>query len=103
MRISWLFVALLAIACSPRPSEDHTITSTTNSLKPIATVLATHTPEWMKIPGVVGIGETKKDTIPAIMIMVDTLTDSLRNSLPSIVEGYSIVIEQAGKITPLSR
>jgi len=55
----------------------------------------------MKLRGVIGAGETKKDDRPAIMIFVDTLTDELRAKLPSEVEGYPVVIEQSGNVVPL--
>jgi hypothetical protein len=73
----------------------------TKPVKPIAFVLAAHTDTWMKIPGVEGTGETKMDGKPAILIFVDTLTDSLRSQLPQSVEGYPIVIQESGEIKAL--
>ncbi|HWF44671.1 MAG TPA: hypothetical protein VG537_08510 [Candidatus Kapabacteria bacterium] len=105
--ISFLLLLALATACSQKPagksSQRAASFDSTKVPKSISQVLATRTPEWMKIPGVIGTGETKKDDAPAIMIMVDTLTESLRRTLPSKVEGYSIVIEQTGKVIPLNR
>jgi len=107
LRFISLFLLLpAATVCSQKPagkSSQRAAYDSTKVLKSISQVLATYTPEWMKISGVIGTGETKKDNAPAIMIMVDTLTDSLRSSLPSSVEGYSVVIEQTGKVVPLNR
>jgi hypothetical protein len=92
-----LSIALIAIfSCTPRPMDQNSETR-----RPITEVLSAHTAEWMKLPGVIGTGETKKDDQPAIMIFIDTLTDELRSKLPSQVDGYSVVIEQSGKIVPL--
>jgi hypothetical protein len=93
---SAILALLFLIACTPRPMDQNSDTR-----KPVSEVLNAHTSEWMKLPGVIGTGETKKEGQPAIMIFVDTLTDELRSKLPSQVEGYPIVIEQSGKIVPL--
>ena len=68
---------------------------------PIDSFLATHADSWMMLPGVTGTGETQKDGKPAILILVDTLTDSLKARLPSEVKGYSVVIQQTGVIRAL--
>jgi hypothetical protein len=67
-------------------------------MAPIAKVLSSHTAEWMKMPGVIGTGETMHDGKPAIMIFVDTMTDELRQTLPTQVDGYPIVIEKTGSV-----
>jgi hypothetical protein len=70
----------------------------TDSLKPFSEVLADHTPVWMNIPGVTGTGEGQKDGKPAILIFVDSLSDSLKSQLPTDVEGYPVVIKETGKV-----
>ncbi len=95
----FLFIALLA-ACSPRPAQETSLVpvDSLQKLHPISEVLAAHTDAWMKIEGVTGTGETQKDGKPAILIFVDSLTDRLRAQLPSIVEGYPVVIQTTGTI-----
>jgi len=99
MRKSLIAIALLASACSPRPSQDHSVTA--DSLNPLAAVLQQHTSDWMSIPGVTGTGETEKEGKPAILILVDTLTDTLKMRLPSKVEGYPVIIQETGEIRAL--
>ena len=41
-----------------------------SSRKPVSEVLSAHTEEWMKLRGVIGAGETKKDDRPAIMAAI---------------------------------
>ena len=96
-------VAFLALAsCTPRSiHQNHYGQTVSDSLRPIFNVLANHTAEWMNIPGVIGTGETKKENHPAIIIFVDSLTDTLASQLPSSVEGYQVVIEQSGKVVTL--
>jgi hypothetical protein len=96
MRMILVIAIVVTASCTPRPMDQNSETR-----KPITEVLSAHTVEWMKLPGVIGTGETKKDDQPAIMIFVDTLNDELRSKLPTQVDGYSVVIEQSGKIVPL--
>ena len=103
------FILLLALltACSPKTgSQSYRLTlsaDSTRPAKPIDSVLAEHTKLWMKIPGVIGTGETRKDDKPAILIIVDSLTDSLRIRLPHWVEGYPVVIQETGIIRALPK
>jgi hypothetical protein len=70
----------------------------TDSLKPIAEVLAEHTPAWMKLPGVTGTGEGQQDGKPAILIFVDSITESVRSQLPHMSEGYPVVITATRRV-----
>ena len=98
-KVLYLVSAFLLSACAARSTHTSMSDSVkSDSLKPVTTVLAEHTSEWMKILGVQGTGETKKDGKPAIMIFVDTLTPDLQSQLPSEVEGYPVVIQQSGAI-----
>jgi len=64
----------------------------------ITNILAAHTREWMKIPGVIGTGEGRQDSRPAIVIFVEKNTSDLRGTLPHEVEGFPVVIEETGSI-----
>ena len=70
---------------------------------PLAKVIESHKTEWMRIAGVNGVGETEKDGKPAVLILVDTLTKSLKSKLPSKADGYAIVIDEIGVVRPLPR
>jgi hypothetical protein len=112
MKVRWLTLLALLGACAPRSSDQqnanapqsdsaqavNTNAMNNNAQKPIAEVLAAHTPIWMRMPGVTGAGETQKDGKPAIVIIVDTMTESLSAQLPRNVEGYPVVFKESGKI-----
>lgn len=75
---------------------------TTVAQRPIAAVLADHTPRLMALAGVVGTYEgALADGSPCIAIMVATLTPALRDSLPRALEGWPVRIEETGEIRPL--
>jgi hypothetical protein len=61
-------------------------------------VLATHTPQLMAIPGVVGTAESRTaDGKPCILLMVARLTPELRAKLPLELEGWPVRIEETGE------
>ena len=91
-----IVLTALTVSCTPRSVEQ-----SNDPRKPISEVLSTHTPDWLRIQGVIGSGETMVDGDTAIMIFVDTVTDELRTKLPKRVDGYPVVIEQSGKVVPL--
>ncbi|HET6400862.1 MAG TPA: hypothetical protein VFH95_05620 [Candidatus Kapabacteria bacterium] len=102
-RFGWLPILAILGSCAPKPADNSTAMAqiSADSLKPVSKVLSEHTDTWMNIPGVTGTGETKKDGKPAILILVDSNTDSLRSELPSTVEGYPVIIQETGEIRPL--
>jgi len=81
--------------------ERATAQDTTRMTAPTITdVLARHTPELMKIPGVVGTAEGAQDGRPAIIVYVKEETDSLAIAIPSSLEGFPVRIQSSGPIGP---
>jgi hypothetical protein len=64
----------------------------------IADVLKRHTDSLMAIPGVVGVGRGEKNGSPAVYVMVERMTDSLRRALPDSIEGYTVQVNVTGEI-----
>jgi len=65
---------------------------------PLSEVLARHTPELMKTPGVVGTAESQlPDGRPCVLLMVAKLTPELRRTLPREIEGWPVRIEVTGE------
>jgi hypothetical protein len=64
----------------------------------ITDVLFRHTPDLMKIPGVVGTAQGEKDGHPAIIIYVKEETDSLNTVIPSSLEGFPVTLQVSGPI-----
>ncbi len=70
--------------------------------RPLADVLAAHTPALMAIPGVVGTAEARTpDGRPCILVMVVRLTPGLRDALPRELEGWPVRVEVTGAIHAL--
>lgn len=69
----------------------------------ITDVLAAHSVEWMKIPGVRGTGEGQKDGKRCVLIFVEKRTTALVRKLPKIVDGYPVVVKEVGKVKALEK
>jgi hypothetical protein len=67
--------------------------------RPIADVLATHTPELMALPGVVGTAQgARRDGAPVIVVMLARHDPDLERRLPRVLEGWPVRIEVTGEI-----
>jgi len=66
--------------------------------KTIEQVLKTHTDHLMSIPGVVGTGIGEFEGKPCIMVFVVKKTQEIEQKIPSVLEGYKVVIEETGEI-----
>lgn len=70
--------------------------------RPIADVLAAHTPELMRMPGVTGTYQgARPDGSPVIRILVERATRELAERLPKSLEGWPVEIEVSGPIRAL--
>ena len=70
--------------------------------RPIVAVLQAHTPRLMALPGVVGTYQGETDAgAPCIRVMVVALTPALRDSVPAVLEGWPVELEETGEIRPL--
>jgi len=67
--------------------------------RPIAAVLAAHTPELMALPGVVGTYQgARPDGAPAIVVMLARHDDALERRIPRALEGWPVVLEVTGEL-----
>ena len=65
---------------------------------PLTEVLARHTPDLMRMPGVVGTAEARlADGRPCILVMVAKSTPELRRALPASLEGWPVKVEETGE------
>lgn len=101
----FIFCVVLAMAlasCSqdekPRQERASAQDTTSMSAPLIADVLARHTPDLMKIPGVVGTAQGEQDGRPAIIVYVKEETDSLVIAVPSSLEGFPVKLQASGPI-----
>ncbi len=67
--------------------------------RPIAEVLAAHTPALMALPGVVGTYEgARPDGSPMIVVMVVKRSAALERRIPRTLEGWPVTIQVTGPI-----
>ncbi len=68
-------------------------------------VLAEAAREWMRIHGVVGVGEGREKGAPCILVFVRMHTRDIRARIPSRFKGYPVKIEVVGEVhaPPLRR
>ena len=55
-----------------------------------------HTDEWMAIPGVQGTAIGMSEGKPCILILSSVSPETLHDKIPSIVEGYSVIVRESG-------
>ena len=67
--------------------------------RPIADVPASHTPELMALPGVVGTYQgAQPDGTPAIVVMLARSDAGLERRIPHALEGWPVILEVTGEI-----
>ncbi len=67
--------------------------------RPIAEVLAAHTPELMALPGVVGTYQGERpDGSPTIVVMIARKSADLERRIPRELEGWPVTIQVTGEI-----
>ena len=93
------FTFLLAGACQPTPQPETDVTAK----RPVDEVLMAHTPELMKLSGVVGTAQGEEGGKPVILVLVKRATPRLRERLPRSLEGYRVVVRVTGAIQALDR
>jgi hypothetical protein len=57
-----------------------------------------HQKRLLAIPGVLGIGQGISQGKPCFRIYVDKLTPDLSAKIPTVIEGYPVVVLQTGEI-----
>ena len=73
------------------------------SKKTIEQVQKEHTPLWMAIPGVEGTAIGLSDNKPCIKIFTSVRPHELQGKIPSVVEGYTVIIKETGTFHALDQ
>lgn len=90
-----LTVAAIAVAgCA----DDESQKGEPVSDKTIQQVLSEKTGQWMTIEGVVGTAIGLCDDKPCIKVFTSSDPAPVQAKIPSMVEGYAVVIEQIGEV-----
>ena len=71
------------------------------SEKTIEQVQEEHAGEWMAIDGVEGTAIGLYEGKPCIKVLTSSAAAQIRGKIPSVVEGYPVVIEQTGAFRAL--
>lgn len=95
-----LTLASIASACRNDPGRD--ATNVSPPTRPIADVLAEHSPRIIAMSGVTAVGEGRlPDGRPCIQIFIRERDPALEERLPRAIEGYPVVVEVSGDIRAL--
>lgn len=91
-----LIVMLLVVSCrsgslSMEPGKDV-------QNRPIEDVLAEKSSEWMKIEGVVGVGQGEREGKPCLLVLVSRPLGDYADVLPESVDGYAVITEETDPI-----
>ena len=91
-----VLIACATAACRPRGPEGK---APPMPERPLADVLAAHTPELMALPGVVGTYQgTRPDGAPAIVVMLARPDPALERRIPRVLEGWPVLLEVTGEL-----
>lgn len=71
--------------------------------KTIEQVQKEHIDDWMSIPGIEGTAIGLFEGKPCIKIFSSKKAEDLREKIPTIVDGYPVVIEETGTFRALDQ
>jgi hypothetical protein len=69
--------------------------------RPIEDVLARHTPQWLALEGVTGTALGQREGQLCLLVFVAKGAEAPREKIPPVVEGYRVVLEEAGPFRAL--
>jgi hypothetical protein len=67
----------------------------------IEQVLKDHSDQWLAIPGIEGTAIGLSEGKPCIKIFASSNPQELRVQIPSIIEGYPVIIQETGEFRAL--
>ena len=95
-----LLLILATHGCRNDRSREHTTVSAPT--RPIAAVLADHSPGLIAMPGVTAVGEGRlADGRPSIQVFLLARNRELEARSPHEIEGYPVVVQVSGEIRAL--
>ena len=94
-------LALLgAMCCAPHPASGEAAENRM-AKSTIQDVLKKNTDFLLSIPGVKGVAIGESERKPCILVLVDKKNDASVTKIPSQLEGFPVVVEEAGAIRRL--
>jgi hypothetical protein len=73
------------------------------SQKTIEQVQEEHVAEWMAIPGVEGTAIGLLKNKPCVKVFISIKTKHIRTKIPSVIEGYPVIVEETGTFHALDQ
>jgi hypothetical protein len=70
--------------------------------RPLSEVIRDEARVFLTLPGVAGVGQGEQGGRPCIVVYVEQRTGELERSLPSTLEGYSLLLEVTGEVRALT-
>jgi hypothetical protein len=100
-RLVWATLALWLLGGGCGGASDHAAGRARKTVKtgPITVVLAARTPEFLRIPGVIGTGEGTEGGERVIVLFITRHTPDLDAKLPREIDGYAVVVREIGDVT----
>jgi hypothetical protein len=72
------------------------MTAGTPGPRPIGDVLADHRKRLLSHPRITAVAEGDRGGRSCVLVFVDRLTDEVCGTVPAVLEGYPVVVEEAG-------
>ena len=70
--------------------------------KPIELVLKDYSSTLMALPGVVGTGQGEYEGEACIKVLVSKMSPGFLAQIPSVLDGYRVIVEETGEFRALS-
>ena len=61
-------------------------------------IIQKYTDTWMKIPGVIGIGEGESHGKPCLKVFIKHHSKIIKKKIPKVAGGYKVVLVETGKV-----
>lgn len=74
-----------------------------NGKRTIEQVHEAYTNQWMEIPGIQGTGIGLFENKSCIKVFSSVPAEELKDKIPSVVEGYPVIIEETGAFRALEK
>lgn len=97
----FIFTVTIFCICTGCKKDNFQHRRETMQQRTIQEVLKSKTPELMSISGVVGTAIGKHKNELCIIVMAIQKTPELVKNIPSLIEGYQVIIKETGEIRSL--
>jgi len=101
--IAIIALAVLLFSCTYKIPGNKREGFSMGEKRTIEQVQEAYTDKWMQIPGVQGTGIGLFEDKPCIKVFSSVPAEELKDKIPSVVEGYPVIIEKTGTFRALDQ